>query len=153
MSDLVAGVDGEVRLDGVEVLGGGPPVPGNALLECLERHALDPGQHPHQVLAVGGVVGQGGDGESAVPPDHRGHAVEGRRAEGAVPEGLGIEVGVDVDEPRGHDASVSIDRVGGLVVDVAERHDSTVDDAEVGAPAIVARAIDDPATADHSVEH
>ena len=32
----------------------------------LERHALDPGQHPHQVVAVAGIIRERGDGEAAV---------------------------------------------------------------------------------------
>ena len=61
-----AGVDAEPALDLVEVLGGRRPVPRHALAQRLERHALDAGQHAHQVVAVGGVVGQRCDGEAAV---------------------------------------------------------------------------------------
>ena len=62
-----ASVDRERAVDAVEVLAEARPVPRHAFLERLERHALDAGEHPHQVLAVLGLERR--DAEPAVPAD------------------------------------------------------------------------------------
>ena len=48
VADEEAGVDADVAVEPVEVLGEGLPVPVDALLERGERHALDPGHHPRR---------------------------------------------------------------------------------------------------------
>ena len=105
--DHEPGVERERAVEPVEVLGGAGPVPGHALLERLERHALDPGEHAHEV--VGRAAGQRGDGEAAVAAEHGGDAVQRRRAERRVPEALHVEVGVHVDEARRDDPAVGVD--------------------------------------------
>ena len=152
--DLVAGVDGQQWVDGIQELGCGPPVPRHPFPEGLERHPLHPRQHPHQVVAVGRVVGQRGDGETAVAADHGRDAVQRRRAEGAVPERLGVVVGVDVHEARTDDPTVGVQHggVGGVQVR-ADRGDAPVNDAHVGAPSGASVAVDDPAPPDQRVVH
>ena len=73
-----------------------PPVPRHALGERGERHALDPGQHAHEVVAVLGPERR--DREAAVAADHGRHAVQRRRRQRRVPEHLRVVVRVDVDE-------------------------------------------------------
>ena len=153
VADHQPDVHADLALEGVEVLGGRAPRPRHALAERLEGHALDPGQHPHEVLAVGGVVGQRGDGEAAVAGEHGGDAVQRRRREGAVPEDLGVEVGVDVDEARCDDLAGGVDGALGVAVDLADGDDAAVLDADVGAAARCAGAVDDVAAPDDQIEH
>ena len=86
---------------------------------ALQRHALDDRHHASDVVGV--ARGQRGDGEPAVAPDHRRHAVEGRRSGGVVPEQLGVVVGVHIDEARADDRSVHIDRSSGRLVEESPR--------------------------------
>ena len=68
----------------VEVLAEAAPVPRHAFGERGERHALDPRQHAHQVVAVLGLERR--DREAAVAADHGRDAVQRRRRERGVPE-------------------------------------------------------------------
>jgi hypothetical protein len=74
MADEEAGVRGQRAVQAVEVVGRGAPVPRHALLQRLERHPFDAGQHPHQVVPVGRR--QRRDGEAAVATDDGGDTVE-----------------------------------------------------------------------------
>ena len=57
---------------------------GTPCCERLQRHALDAGEHPHQVVAV--LVGrERRDREAAVAAHHRRHAVQRRRAQRRCP--------------------------------------------------------------------
>ena len=56
--DEEAGVDRDAALEPVEVLAEGLPLPVDALLERGERHALDLGHHPAQVVGVAVVQGR-----------------------------------------------------------------------------------------------
>ena len=93
-----AGVDGDATLQPVEPAAEGCPVPVETRLQRLQRHALDPRQHAHQ---VGGVLAPGGcQAEAAVAADDGGDPVQRRRAGERIPEELGVVVGVRVDEAR-----------------------------------------------------
>ncbi len=105
MADEEAGVRHQRAVEPIEVLLGRGPVPRHALLERLQRHALDAGQHPHQVVGIRRVDrpvtrGERRDREPAVATHHGCHSVQRRRAQRRVPERLGVVVGVDVDEAR-----------------------------------------------------
>ena len=75
------------------------PVPVDPVLERGQRHALDLGHHPADVVGVGSP--ERGEGEPAVAADDRGDAVHVRRRGQRVPEQLGVVVGVGVDEAGG----------------------------------------------------
>ena len=87
------------RVDGGQVLGEGLEAPVDAAVERLHRHALDVLERAHDRVAVLGPGGR--DAEPAVAHDDARHPVPARRGEVAVPEDLGVVVGVDVDEARG----------------------------------------------------
>ncbi len=71
-------------------------------------HALDLLEGADDEVAV---RGQGrGHAEAAVADDHGGDAVPRRHGEHAVPQDLGVVVGVDVDEAGGDDAAGGVDR-------------------------------------------
>ena len=82
-----------------------------------------------------------------LPGERSRDAVERRRAEVGIPERLGVEVGVDVDESGRDDAAVGVDRPAGRFVGRADGDDHAVADADVGASARRARSVDDVAAA------
>ena len=150
-----SGVGHQRAVDRVEVLAEGAPIPRDALLQRFERHALDPGQHPHQVVAVVGL--ERGNGEATVAADHRGHAMQRRRGQGGVPEDLCIEVRVDVDEAGCDHHAGRIDRALGRPRRrsgfVADGHDAPVRDADVPLGPRGTGAVDDRATRNPGIEH
>ena len=151
VADQEPGVDPEVPLELAQVLAEAGPVPGEAVLQGDQGHALHLGHHPPDVVVVLGL--DGGQGEAAVAADHRGHAVEvGRRGRG-VPEQLGVVVGVGVDDARRHHEALGVELGGALLVDLTHGHDPAVTDADVGPAAGRPGPVDDQAVADHVVEH
>ena len=149
--DHEGGVDAEGILEPGEVIRGCAPVPGHAGFKRRKGHALDPREHRHQVGAGRGR--ERGDAEAAVAGHDCRHAVEGRRAERRVPERLGVEVGVHVDETGAHDPTAGVDHLGRVVVHRADGDDLSVADADVGRSARVTGAVDDETVADDGVEH
>ena len=112
--DQEAGVDPEVALQLAEVVAEAGPVPGEAVLERHQRHPLDLGHHPADVVVVLGL--DRGQGEAAVAPDDRGHPVQVGGGGGRVPEQLGVVVGVGVDDAGGDHQALGIELGGaGLV--------------------------------------
>ena len=75
--DHEAGVDADAAVEAVEVLGERLPPPVDARLQGGQRHALDLGHHPAEVVGVLGV--ERGQREAAVAADDRGDAVDVRR--------------------------------------------------------------------------
>src|SRR5206468_6499008 len=106
----------------------------------------------HRALAQLGS--HGGEPEAAVADHHRGDAVPPRQRQVRIPEELRVVVRVEVDEPRGDDRAARIEdpaRTGGA--EPADRRNPTAADADVGAIALRARAVDDDPVPDHDVEH
>ncbi len=62
-------------------------------------------------------------------------------------------MGVDVDEAGRDDAAGRIDRLPGVLVDLADGDDAAVLDADIGANARAPGAVDHGAAADLKVEH
>ena len=132
-------------VEALEPVGVARPVPGQPGLERLERHALDPGHHPHEVGGVG-LAGRG-DGEAAVAAEHGGDAVQRRRAGRRIPGELGVVVGVEVDEAGRHDETGGVD-LGGAGLELVGRDDATVAHADVADDPGRAGAVDDETAAD-----
>ena len=145
------GVDAEASFEAVEVLVEARPVPRETVLERDQRHALDLGHHPADVVVV--LLLDRGEGEPAVAADDGGDPVEVGRRRGRVPEQLGVVVGVRVDDPRRHHQALGVELGGPAVGDLADRHDPAVLHADVGPPGGASGAVDDPAVADDVVEH
>ena len=142
VTDEEAGVHRDPALEAVEELAEGLPLPVDAVLERGERHALDPGHHPAQVVGV--AVVQRREREAAVAADHGGDAVHARRARGGVPHELRVVVRVRVDEAgcdaRGRSPSITTAASSSIVPD---RDDAAVGDADVGDHARRPGAVDD----------
>ena len=149
--DQEPGVDRDPALEPAEVLAEGLPVPVDALLQRGERHALDLGHHPAQVVGVLGV--QRREREAAVAADDGGDAVHVARRRARVPEQLRVVVGVRVDEPGRQDEVGAVDRARGGVVDVADRDDAPVGHRDVGHPARRTRAVDHRRPPNDQIRH
>ena len=76
-----------------------------------------------------------------------------RRAEGAVPEHLGVEVGVDIHEARTDQPPVGVQIAGGGADGGTDGGNPPVVDGYVGPDALGARPIYQPATPDHHIVH
>ena len=76
--DEEPGVRHQATLEPIEVGAERGPVPVARLLEGRDGHPLDAGEHVHEVVGLAGR--ERSHGEAAVPADHCGDAVHGRRA-------------------------------------------------------------------------
>ena len=146
-------VDTELGLDRSEVLVGRAPVPWHALAQRLDRHTLDPCQHPQQVLGVGRFARQWLNTETAIPGERSRDAVERRRCQRPVPEDLRVEVRMDVDETRRHHLAAGVDDGGRLRVELADRHHAVVLDADVRPSTGCPRPVDEIAASDDQIKH
>ena len=156
MAHEEAGVHAQASLEPVEELAEGAPVPCGPALERRQRNAFDAGHHAHHVVDIAPMDlgdAEGCDREPAVAPEHRCHPVQRRRRAIGIPQRLRVVVRVHVDEPGRHDLPGHIDGSHRGVVDVPDRDDAPVTDADVGAPPGCAGAVDHIATGEHQIEH
>ncbi len=115
MRDLGAEIDRErTLLDGVEVFGEALPLPGDALGQSAARNVLDAFHQFDQPLFAAWRHRR--ESHSAVPADHGGDAVQARRLQQRIPADLPVVVGVDVDEPRRHDATGGVEGLRGVTL-------------------------------------
>ena len=96
---------------------------------------------------------QRGDGEAAVTADDGGDAMQGRRAEGGVPEGLGVVMGVDVNEARGDQVAGRVDFLDRFPLDRTDAYDTAVLDGDVGSLARAPGTVDHGAVTDDAIQH
>ena len=154
VADVEHRVHRDVAVESVEIVAESRPVPGHAVLEGRQRHALDPRHHAPEVVGV--LLGERREGEAAVAVGDRGDAVHGGRRRLRVPEQLRVVVGVGVDEAGGDDEAVGVDRLGGGLGDaagVADGDDPSVPGSHVGPAAGGPGAVDERAALDQVVEH
>ncbi len=85
--------------------------------------------------------------------EDRRDAVVARRADGAVPEHLGVVVCVHIDEAGAYDASTRVERLRRAFVDPTDCRDASVLDSDVTVYRRRAGAIDDAAVANNQIEH
>ena len=150
MTDVAGVVDAlGQRLQAVEELGEGRPLPLDAGFHRLGRNVLG----PLEVADDHAPVGRGArrQGEAAVAHDHRGDAVPAGGGAQRIPEDLGIHVGVAVHEPGRHDLSLGVDDVARPLPNAADRHDAAMPDTDVGREARQAGSVDHHTVLDHQV--
>ena len=94
-----------------------------------------------------------GQGEAAVAADDGGHPVQVGRRGGGIPKELGVVVGVGVDDSRSHHQTGGIELGGGLFGDLADGHDLSVTDADVGAATRSSGAVHYQTVANGVIEH
>ena len=90
------------------------------------------------------------DAEPTVPLNHGGHTVPRRGRQIRIPQHLGVEMRMDVDEPRSQHEATEIHLVHALEI-VANRRDAVVHDQHVGTTSRFPRAIHDRRTPQHSL--
>ena len=76
-----------------------------------------------------------------------------RRAGRGIPEELGVVVGVQVDETRGHHEPIGVDDLSGRLIDGAEGHHPSAADSHVGLSWRGAGPVDQRAPSDHQIQH
>ena len=124
---------------------------GTPARERVERHALDAGEHAHQVVAVLGRERR--DREAAVPADHRRHAVQRRRASASCPRtparrsACGCRRSRARRPCRRRRSSASASSTSPIATMRPSRMPTSARRARPP------RAVDDLATSDHAVEH
>ena len=145
-------VHAQALVEDVEVLAERLPPPIDALGERGERHLLDEVEEPGQRVAVLGPAGR--ERDAAVAGDDRRHAVADRRRRQRIPVQLRVVVRVGVDEPRRDDAIVGVDDPPGRSArEATDLDDPTPLDADVGAEAREARAVDHGPAPHDEVQH
>jgi hypothetical protein len=138
-------------VDVVEVLAEGLPLPLDALGQRRARDVLDALEELDEALVIGGTAGR--EADAAIAHHRGGHAVGGGGEHVAVPARLAVVVRVHVHEPGGDDRALGVERARRGLGDLAERDDLAVANADVGALARRAGAIDESAVLDEEVEH
>ena len=156
MSDEGTHVDPLAPLiDCRQVLGKRLEAPVDALVEGIHRHAFDVLEGPHDDVAM--LRAGGGDAEAAVAHDDAGHPVPARRGQVAVPEDLGVVVGVDVDEPGSqYKPSRSITSVPlgrRQPTGSVDAGDAVALDGHVGRPGRAARTVDQRGSPQKKIHH
>ena len=146
-------VHAEPAVDVVEPLAERSPIPRRSRTQRVDRHALDPGHHSHDVVDVA-VVAERRDREPAVPAHDGRHAVQRRRRAHRVPQNLRVVVRVKIDEAGRDHQAVDVERSAPPArrsCRSPRRVRSRITD--VGALLRTAGSVDDIATAEHDVEH
>ena len=150
MADVGGVVDAlGLSVDRVEVLGERRPGPVDARRHGRPGDVLGPFEVPHDELPC---LRRGrGEREAAMPHDRGGDAVPARVRPELVPEDLGVEVGVPVDESGRDHMTLGVDVHRAVLTDPADGGDAPPGDAHVGPVRGHARPVDDGAVADDDV--
>ena len=133
------------RLEKVEVLGEGFPLPGNALVQGGAGDVFDAFHQFDQAVAVADV--HRGEADAAIAHDGGGHTVPAGRRKVLVPGGLAVVVGVDIDEAGRNEQALGIDLAMPAAGHLADLGDPAVVDGHVGLARRAAAAVDDRAAA------
>ncbi|MCY1465052.1 hypothetical protein D9M71_831530 [compost metagenome] len=75
-----------------------------------------------------------------------------RRRQAAVPHGLGVVVGVDIDETGRDQMAARVDFLHATTGDLPHLDDAAVPDRHVGATGLAAQPVGDFAATDHQIE-
>jgi len=125
--------------------------PVDAGAQRSQRHSLDVGEIAQRQVPVGWPAGR--DRESAVADHHRGHAQRNRRRGKRVPGELRIEVGVQIDDPRGKDMALRVHLLSAARSNLAHRADPAAVDGQFPILDRMAQAIAEQCIANHGVMH
>ena len=140
------------RGDAIEVIGKAAPVPVEPGVEDDARDILDPLHHLDELTAVFGPGRR--EADAAVTRDCGRHSIGEGRVERIIPKILPVIMGVDIDEARGDQRAIGIDRLArGVGHPPADRNDFTVGYGDVTRRSRGAGSIDDRPAANDRVEH
>ena len=140
-----------LAVDGVQVLGEGLPLPGDAGRHRRGGDVLDGVEQVQQPVALGGA--DRGEAHAAVAHDDGRDAVVAGGVEVRVPRDLGVHVGVDVDPAGGDELAGGVDLALAGAHVVADGGDAVAVDADVGGELGHAGAVEDAAVADGDLVH
>ena len=112
-------------VDGVEVFGERGPRPVDARVHGGPGHVLGSLQAADHQQPV--VAGGGGQGEPAIAHHDGRHAVPAGIGAQRIPEHLGVQVRVAIDESRGDRVAVGVDVDRAVLTDAADGGDAAVD--------------------------
>ncbi len=127
------------------------PLPVDAGQHRLQRNVLHRGQATREPLAFGWRTGR--QREAAVAHDHGGDAMPAGACALAIPVHLRVHVRVAIDEAGRHDQAVRVDAALRRRPNAADLDDAPIRNADIGAVATHARAIDDGAVANDEIQH
>ncbi len=137
-------------VDPIQVVGERLPVPRHALLQRGQRDTFDARHQAREVVHV--LVAAGREREAAVAAEHRRDAVQWRGTRRRIPEQLRVVVRVEVDESGRHHQAIGVERAGCNLIDVADLHDASVGDRDVGSAPRCTRAVHDGAVLDEEID-
>ena len=127
------------RVDVVEILGEGLPVPLHPSGKGCPRDVLDALHEPDQpIVAVGGAWCEA---HAAVPDHDRGDPVPTGRREQRIPRDLSVEVRVDVHEAGSDDQSRGIDCLSAISFDPSDGNDRAIINGHIALESGRARAV------------
>ena len=138
-------------IDRFVVLAVGLPVPRQRVEDRLARDVLDTLHHLGQHGAVRRLARR--ERDATVAHHHAGHTVPATRCPDRIPRNLRVQVGVDVDETRGHEAPFGVDLPPAHLLDttVVERGDlgdHVTGDRDIAQERGRAGAVDDGTSSD-----
>ena len=138
-------------LEHLQVFRVGLELPLHAGAQRIERHAFDVRQIAQGEVAVRGAAGR--DGEAAVADHHARHAErDGRRGE-RVPDELGVEVRVEIDDARREREPLRVHAGAPGAHVAADRGDAAVRNGEAAVPRRRTGTVDQPGVVDDQVVH
>ena len=136
-------------VEGVEVAAVGLPGPVQAGHDGVGRDVLHRLHDLGQEAAVLGLAR--GEAHAAVAEHDRGHPVPARRGGDGIPRQLGVEMGVDVDEARGHVLAVGVELAAASADVGADLAHPVAVDGHVGRHRLGPRPVDHQPTPDHEI--
>jgi hypothetical protein len=135
----------------IPVLAKAFPRPVHSFVEGLDGDLLQEMENGRHRRAIHGSAG--GDGDRAVARDHGGDTMQHRRQPVGIPTQLRVEVGVRVDEARGHDTAAGIDRLRGQEpVETPDIDDHAIGHCDIPTEPGQARAVNDQAILDQEID-
>ena len=135
----------------VEILGKRLPVPFDACGQRSTRYVFHALHQANEKVVL--VFLDGREADAAVATDGGGHAMIARWRQMRVPGGLGIIVGVDIDEAGRNGQTVGIDLASALCRDSADVGKAAVVYRYVCAAGLATGPVYDGPTADNNVVH
>ncbi len=149
MPNQKPGVDADMALQPIQPVTERGPPPVQPGPQRVQRHAFHARQHPGEVVLL--LSGGGRQRKPAITTEDRGDAVLHRRAGGRVPKQLRVVVGVQVNKTWRKRQTLRINSFRGQLIDVTDRGDQPILNADGAAPSWRPSAVDDVGVADEQV--
>ncbi|MCY1412147.1 hypothetical protein D9M71_275460 [compost metagenome] len=126
------------------------PLPVQPFVQGDAGNVLDAFHQLDQHFAV--ALAHRGETDAAVAHHHGGHPMVARRRQAVVPHGLGVVVGVDIDEAGRDQMTAGVDFLHAMAGDLPHLDDAPVPDRHVGAIGLATQPVGNVAATDHQIE-